>query len=128
MHLKKNFQAMPGFLKFIFIIDVIGVFTTILQGPNTSLVKWILGLVISIFGIYVFMRRSYSLLVKYTIISILSFLIFTWFPLYNNTTLLPASHQAFYMRSAVITHTVIFLFSLFIWLYTLRQKQYFNKP
>jgi len=76
------------------------------------------------FGVYVFMRRSYSLLVNYTIVGAV-LLVLSLINSFYYASSLSGQTQIIYAATAV--YGVTYLFAVLIMIYFLRQKKYFNK-
>ncbi|MBP7774740.1 hypothetical protein KA078_03035 [Candidatus Woesebacteria bacterium] len=138
--LLKNFKEMPSLLRIFFIVETMtiisGLIALITQQPvdftyfgsqfpkNMPAVWQLFNVFIALFGLYVTLKRSYSLLLKYMII--------------RGSILIVAALNSVYLLAQVtkqtevvgnsIAYVLILGISVAIIFYYLTQKKYFNKP
>lgn len=137
--LSKNFKAMPWLLKILFIfsaLSLIGVIKDFIQFkpitfsffnsgfPNNYPVIWYIYLLaINLITIFVYLKRSYKLLIVY--LTTTTVLTIPW--MLNNMLIfkdsLPGQNLVL-----VISLVLFYLFSFLLIIYFLRQKHYFNRP
>ncbi len=131
----KNFKVMPVLLKVIFVIHTskVGVWLLALitqksiQGATFAQMypmPWsLLSIFMSLAGLYVFLRRSHSLLVKYAILGAILLAVSLFINVYSlQLTFSNQVHIGFlYYRVFKI------LLAFFVVLYPLTQKKYFNQ-
>lgn len=137
--IKKNFQEMPLLLKLFLVLDVVSVLRSTSnlitnqavefnyfnsQFPSAYPYIWhTYVILISVFGLFVLYKRSYSLMIKYLLIGLVMQFIGIINMIYNN--FLIEFEQQLLMTIISIGFSLI---PVLIFLYYYKQKKYFNKP
>ncbi|NCN06737.1 MAG: hypothetical protein GW946_02730 [Candidatus Pacebacteria bacterium] len=141
---KKNFLAMSWLLKVLFVLNIYSFVTSILALYNIQQKEVVLSyfgsgfpqnlpslwhiysILFAFFGVYVFMNRSRSLLVKYTIFSAVTWAVALANQLYSVGDMLnqpnalsPTFYYSFYIVLYAVTSLLI--------IYPLTQKKYFHQ-
>lgn len=134
MDIKKNFKQMPLLLKILFVTTLYSLVMSIIsligmkevnfsyfgsEFPRNYPFIWNLySVIMGGFGVYVFMKRSYSLLVKYTIVGAVLLVL----SLMNSFYSIFGLSGQIQIISAVIIYGITYLFAVLIMIYFLRQK------
>ena len=134
----RDFQDMPFLLKILFIFSLYSLFVALLSFmqlkpvsfeyfnsgfPKNYIFIWYLYTVsMSLFGVVVFLKRSYSVLKKYMYLSTVILTLYIFNSIYLVTNMLPNQRMA-----ATLVYVITYMFAILILVYILNQKKYFNK-
>lgn len=141
MEINKNFKEMPLLLKILFIMSIFSLILDLISlieskeigysyfgtgfPKNYPLLWYSYSISMGFFNLYVFLKRSYSLLVKYTILIV----VIMFMSLFNNIYLTLSGENAQYsFIYLAIVYGIAYGFGALMVFYTVRQKKYFNKP
>jgi len=139
MDIKKNFKQMPLLLKILFVVSVYSFIMSVIsligmkgvdfsyfgsEFPRSYPFIWnVYNILMGGFGVYVFMKRSYSLLIKYTVIGAVLLVL----SLINSLYFVSSLSEKTQIIVTLIIYGISYLFAGLIMMYFLRQKKYSNK-